>query len=394
MLQTFSSGQSLALNLQGQKNVQPYDSTLRFNRIVERKDNDPTATIYSIDPNAFLKALEHDRLPELFKITLAARPARNGVGIWDTLFNSAPNQGMTGCILLANNDYQPIGQNRVVITSKFLNFSMRVSRVALNQVETGDRIGIAINDIAKGLIYILLYVIEDVCTIPSPEKDDEDRPSLLSAVNVKMEHALRVNYDGSNTLVNMEEGTVYDQDKAQVFVQWLINVVGDVPSSYPFKPHFLPVNLPAVKRTELEARLQEDVARATPISYQDIEALSREAYQRAKPLKTNNPQKGNQQNGNTRRRPAARPRPGNELPIVEVVTTSEYVYLKLDDKSNPDNQIYRLDRHDVLDQSVTETFLNNKDLANVLISESNRVFELSDAVFGEGSYLRYFTLNF
>lgn len=389
MSQTFNSGRSVELNLVGQKPVQAYDATLRFNRIIDSRNNDPSATIYSIDPTAFLKLLENDQLADLFKITLAARPARNGVGIWDVLFNSASHQGLTACILVADNHGRTIPQPRVVVTSQFLDFRMRTSRVALNQVEIGDRIGITVNDMARGTIYVLLYVIEDLCMIPSPVMDVDGRPSLMPAVNVKMEHAIRVNHDGTTSLAEMEEGNSFDPEILQNFVQWMVNTVNDVPVSYPFKPHFVSINNPSVKRDVLETRLKDDIERATAISYDDFEIMCREAYHQAKP-----PRSTGQQNNGRGRKGNGRGRTPNTQPILEAVQARNSLYVKLSADCNPDNTVFRLDIQEVQDRAVTEIFLANRDLEGILIGESNKILVLSKDPFGHDAYVRYLSLNF
>lgn len=397
---SFSNGQSLTLPT-ARTVISPYDSNLRFNRIVDhdRKNNDPSKIVYSIAALDILKAVEADQLDQLFKITLAGRQMRSGISMWDTLFNNASRQSLTACIFTAQNDFSPIPQDRVPVVSKYLDFSMSVSRVHLSQVIPGDRVGIAVRDISKEVVYVLLYILEDVCSVTATQTDDDGRSSLIAAINAKMEHAIRIDEStGDMVVVDMEEGNEYNKELATPFVQGLYDTVYDIVKSYSWKPHLLPITPNAFKREELEARLIEQVAKIDElqVSYTEFEDACRAAYQRAK-------HRGVSGSSKDRRRPKARGESGNQPapvkqtpppPIVEIVSLDNKRFIaKLDGDSNPTGISYSFDVESMGNRVVTETFLLNKDLDRANIGESSKLLVLGDQ-FGPNAYLRYFSLNF
>ena len=366
------------------RSIQPYDSTLRFNKIVSSRDSDPSSFIYSIDPSAFLKVLESDQLKDIITITLAGCPVRNnGVGLWDTLFDSSVKHSMSACVLTAQKDYTPIPQNRTVVASQFLNFSMPVSRVHLSEIVVGDKIGIAINDLTQQLTYILLYTVDERCSVTSTVRNDEGRTSLIPAINLRMEHAIRMDYEGSATVVDIDEDHPMDP-LAVPFMTWLADTAYDVSQSYPWKPHFIPSIPESFNRELIEERLEKEAPQAKEVSYSDFEQACRNLYQSFKQQRPAAPVAA-------RRRPKAKTRGDVRIPLprMEVITFANSFRVKLEN-----DEIYAFSKESLGYQNVSETFLMNKDLENIVIEESPKVLILSPSKFGENAYLRYFTLSF
>ena len=381
---SFSNGTTTTIDISNQKTprevVQPYIQDLRFNKIVENKrNNDPSTIIYSIDHVEFLKSLKNDQLEDLSKITLACRPTRDGVGIWDTLFNSNNRQAITACILTAQHDFSPIPQNRVVVTSQFLNFSMTVSRIHLSQVVKGDRVGIAINDMIRQITYVLFYIVEDKCVVRSNIEDVDEIKTVVPAVNLRMEHAVRSDYEGNATIVSVNEESSFN-DNAIPFMTWLMDTVYDIPGSYSWKPHFLPLFVKSFERDTIEDRLVAENTNASIVSYTEFENKCRKLYRQAKQnrnIKT-------REQSDTNRSPI-------KLPIIEVVSFEDNYQVKLDDDRG---SVFIFQKDSLGNQLFTETFLTNQDIKGVVIDESSKLFILSPSKFGENVYLRYFTLNF
>lgn len=389
---SFSSGRPVLFDLNRPFNVKPYDSSLSFNRIVDAgKPTDPTSAIYSIDATKILKLLEVDNIDQLFKITLACRPTRNGVGMWDTLFNSANRQAMNACVFAASNNFKPLPQHRVAVVSQHLNYSMLVSRIQLNQLFVGDRVGISINDISKGLVYILLYTIDDVVNVSSPSTSESDRSYMIPGVNLTMDHALRIDNDGNVTVVDMQEDKEFDNTSTTPFVQWLADTVYNIVDAYPWKPHFLPYIANSLDREVIETRLIKEKETAKEITYANFLELCQDVYRKSKGRVVTS---GN----NIRKRPGAKdtgaPRKQIKLPVVEVATVGGTYYAKFDHVDDRSGITYAIPINDLKQYEVTETFLTNEDLIGVNVIESSKLMALSPVPFGENSYLRYFTLNF
>lgn len=392
---SFSSGRSMLFDLNRPVSsvAKPYDSSLLFNKIVDSgKNSDPTSAIYSIDAAKILKVLEADDIDQLFQITLACRPTRNGVGMWDTLHNSANRQSMNACVFAAANDYTPLSPDRVAVISHHLNYGMLVSRIQLNQLSVGDKIGISINDISKGLVYILLYTIDAMVNITVPSTNGNDRSHLIPGVNITMNHALRIDDESNVTVVDMQEDQEFDNVKTTPFVQCLADTVYNIVDAYPWKPHFLPYIVNSLNRDVLETRLTKDKAEAKEISYSEFQELCRSIYRNAKGRTVT---VGN----NIRKRPGAKDsnapkRTQAKLPIVEIATIGETYYAKFDGMDDNTGTTYAISADSLEKYKVVEKFFTNNDLIGINVIESSKVMPLSPGEFGENSYLRYFTLNF
>lgn len=392
---SFSSGRPMLFNLNRPASTvtKPYDSSLLFNKIVDPgKNADPTSAIYSIDAAKILKVLEADNIDQLFQITLACRPTRNGVGMWDTLHNSTNRQSMNACVFAAASDYTPLSQDRVAVISHHLNYAMLISRIQLNQLSVGDKVGISINDISKGLVYILLYTIDTMVNVTSTSTNDNDRSHLIPGVNLTMNHALRIDDESNVTVVDMQEDQEFDNAKTTPFVQWLVDTVYNIVDAYPWKPHFLPYVVNSLDREVIEARLIKDKAEAKEISYSEFQELCRSIYRKSKGRVVT---VGN----NIRKRPGAKdsnaPRKTQtKLPVVEVATIGETYYAKFDGIDDRTGTTYAISVDGLEKHKVVETFFTNNDLIGINVIESSKVMPLSPGEFGENSYLRYFTLNF
>lgn len=361
---------------------QPYDPNLKFNRLLEQKNHDFKKATFSIDPVQMLKTLEKDQLTDLAKLTFAARPTpRENVGLWDVLFNYRSYQGLAACIMTTKADYSPIPQERVAFVSKFLNPEMSTSRIHLNQLIKGDRIGIAINNLITGDTYVLLYVVDEFTAVRH-ERQGKDSFTLLPAVNVSLHHVIKINHEGQGSLTDMNDQVVYDHDTAQPFVEWLFHAVCDITNAYPWKPHFLPLPLVQKNPELLESSLLNDIEIAKPLSYDDFLNISKTYYYKAKELSK---QKKHQDRSDDKE---------NLLPIVQVLSYDQYFIVKYDYKYDESATPYRLDKIDLGRYLFTETYLTNKDIGHLLVRESDKILNLSSDKFGPEAYLRLFSVNF
>lgn len=362
---------------------QPYDPNLKYNRLLEQRNQDLKKATFSIDPVQILKTLEKDRLQDLEKLTFAARPTpRENVGLWDVLFNYRSYQGLTACIMTAKANYKPISQERVAFVSRFLNPEMSTSRIHLNQLVKGDRIGVAINNLITNDTYVLLYVVDDFTAVRY-ERPGKDHSTLLPAVNVSLHHVIKINQEGQGSLTDMNDHVVYESEKAQPFVEWLFHAVCDITNAYPWKPHFLPLPLIQKDKEALEANLLKDLESAETLSYDSFLSLSKNYYYKAKELnkrKQSKDQKNTEQDQN--------------LPIVQVISRSDHLVVKFDYLYDPEAKSYFITKEDLGRYLETEIYLTNKDLENILVQESDKLIVLSSDKFGENTYLRYFSVNF
>lgn len=359
---------------------QPYDPNLKFNRLLEQKNQDLKKATFSIDPVAMLKTLEKDRLNDLAKLTFAARPTpRENVGLWDVLFNYRSYQGLTACIMTAKADYTPIPQDRVAFVSKFLNPEMSTSRIHLNQLVKGDRIGIAISNLITNDTYVLLYVVDEFTAVKY-EKPGKESSALLPSVNVSLHHVIKINHEGHGSLTDLGDHVTYDQNQAQPFVEWLFHAVCDITNAYPWKPHFLPLPLVQKNPQLLESSLLADIEQAQSLSYDDFLTMSKTYYYKAKEL-------------NKQKRRDDKDKDAS-LPIVQVLSYQNYFIVKYDYQYDPQATPYRLEREDLGRYLLTEAYLINSDIGHFLIRESDKILQLSPDKFGENAYLRLFSVNF
>ena len=390
---TFSSGRDFNLSdfttTSDKNNAAPYEPTLRFNEVIDRSRTDTKDITYSINPEEILKVIEKDELNALYQITLGGKSARDGTGLWDVLFNASVKKSLTACLFTAQADFTPIPRHRVPFTSSYLNYTMYVSRLHLNQIILGDRLGIAIRDMRTRMQYVLLYVVDSFCWTNASVPTSEERGGMIPSINIRMEHAVRIDTQGRTTLVDMEEGVEYDAERANPFVSRLVNGVNQIVDAYPWKPHYVVRTMPSVKRKDLETRFAERSAEATPISYEEFDKISRKAYQEAKVRHKNNPNRG---------KPRGARSPQNrreiELPTVEIFQQEGRFYATFDDASDPTGTMYQVDFSDAGSALKAETFLTGDDLLNVPNLKENNTVMLLSPQFGENATLRYFTLNF
>lgn len=374
-------------NVQNQRIDLPYDDKLNFNRVISRPEGAPADIIYSINPNAILRKLTRDELGALVNITLGCRPTRNGVGMWDTLFNLVSREALTGCVFLAKADYTPVGQDRVVVASQFLNFSMAVTRVHLNRVETGDKIGIGIYDVQSHLSYVLLYDVTGNCMVSSPDStsNEEGRPIMIPAINCRLEQLYRVGANGEADVVDVEERE--DNSVATApFIQHIVDAVSHVPSAFPWKPHFLPQSVKAFDREALETDILARLETADEASYDVFEEACRGLYEAARARKPSRTRRDGQ------RRPKNQ---GPKIPIIQVASLSSgSVLVQFPDNNGTAGKTYRFDKDSVGRAAVTERFLLNQDLDGKDLSEVSNILVLSEDKFGPNGIVRYLTVNY
>jgi hypothetical protein len=412
---SFSNGRTdsftVATNTDPRRVAKPYDANFTYHRLAQAggdrpkrdkpgKNNNnaqqaPRMPIYLIDPQALLRVLQEDNLPNLHKLTLLGSPGRNGVhAMWDVLFNMTSRNGLSACIYTATDKFEPIPRSRVSYCSNFLDYSMSSSRIQLSQIESGDRIGIALNDVINGVTYILLSVIDGLTNVLNKDGTGEDRHALIPAVNITVEQILRIDDTGTMT-VDMDPDNIHDHQNAAPFVQRLYDSVYDITEAYPWKPHFVTI-IPqgGINVAEVNARIQDQFQNPTVVSYQQFEDLCRQAYQLAY-----NFGRGSVAGGGIRKRPAAR---NQQLPKIEVVTTNTKVYIAFEDNFNPltaagfdpmKTSVIELDKIDDLSKiRIIEPHLCNADVNPAFILEDSTIFHVKYN--DEKAVLRYFELNF
>lgn len=395
----FSSGKitTLAAAMPVQ-NSRPYDVEAKFNRVVERKNDDPSNTVYSIDAKAILKALDQEELSPLYLMTLKGKYVRSGVGIWDTLFNEATQSSLTACILAANKNFGAIPPGRTSYTMQFLNYSMPTSRIHLNQMEAGDRLGIAIDDMMNNLVYVLLYVVDSSCTINSDELGKDGRAALIPSINIRMEHAIRIDsnlegQEGNMTVVNMEDDNELNSEQALPFVKRLISNVYNVRDGYSWKPHFTVAQTKSIDYKKLTQRLSETIHSDSleRMSYDDFETLCSQLYNSAREKKRNlarnNKKPGNQDKSD-------RSAPRVSIPMIEVVTLQDRFVASLPSYGSNPSRVVSIDKDDAEENATIETSLLNIDLKGSIVEEVSFVYGLPEDSFGPNAHVRYFFVNF
>jgi hypothetical protein len=378
----------------GRKLIQPHTNEFQFHTFYPQK-NHPTPKpsrrggshsrdttpkpLYLIDPRKILKALERDDLPSLHKLTLLGTSDRNDAHcMWDSLFNQTARHHLSACIFSASPDYSPLPQSRVSFRSTFLDYTKGQSRIHLNQIREGDRIGISIDNATTQVTYVLLYVVEDLCHVAHKPPEGDSVSVMIPAFNVVLEQVMDIRSTETLT-VSMDRDKPFNQEAAQPFIQRLYDATYDITEAYPWKPHFLPVALGRIDKETILQRLRTEYANATEIGYAEFEALCRKCYNLA----------ASQLRGQDGSRPKDQAR---NLPMVEVFTSEDRVYAKFEMELSPVAGTVSFPRSDLDRVSIVEKHLANKDINFSFILDDLSVFcfKENDADW----HLRYFRLNF
>ncbi len=361
----------------------PYDKNLSLTKVINHREDRPDETIRSINPQLILRYINEENFEKLTKITLPCKPVRSTLGLWDVMYNLVNIEGLMSCIFLADKNCAAIAHSRVVYYSQFLDFSMPTSRVHLNTVEVGDHIGIGICDIRKRMTYALIYRIVDKTTATDFATED----GLVMAINADLIQVYRVDNTGAADVIDVQETTV-DPDNISIFVDWVVNASNDIPSAYPYKPHFIPVNM-TFDRKEIEQRVVKQLEEFEPITFDGFEDICRGLYRQVfltkRKSSVRRDGKGKEKSKPTTLYP----------PVVEIVTKDNvHFYAKIDRKGNPGQCQYMFTKESIGNNAIREYFLINKDLEDKIAPGGPGLMMLSEDIFGPGATLRYFTINY
>ena len=366
----------------------PYDGQATFNRVIHTYGNNPQDNVYSIDTVKFLRALNQDRLNKLLNITLITRPDQYGdtaAAMWDVIFNTAKSLGLNACIFLADKDYRPITTHRVVVAAQYLNYSLPITRLHLNKIRVGDMIGIGMVDISSNTQYILLYRIDEECFV---SKSLTSGSITMSAINCQLHHAVTIDTLAAASCVNVDD-FVYDSETMGPFVEHISNVLDDMPSAFPWKPHFLPVVPDKFDVSSIIEHLKTvDVVEA---AYVDFENTCRAAYQAAKMQHMMRP-KDPEAAGDRRKSRNKTKAPAHvmyKLPIVHVYKDATYLIALIDIDFNDNYKGFKIPLSDIPNEGISETYLVGADLVDIDITNIPSVVALDSE-----TWFRYLSVNF
>lgn len=377
----------------------PFDPKLQFNRVIQPAGGKNKFPTRSIDSGSILKKLSSDKIEDLRKITLACSYTRSDLMMWDAIVNLTHIAGITSCIFLADSDYNPIESSRTVSSSQFLNFELPGARLRLNKVRVGDKVGIGIYSSIRRTSYVLMYDVVGTCVAQDPEHKNEERPSLIHGVNVELIKAYRFNVNGEGDCLTLRKDD--DTDVAhtlQTFVSYLVGTVMDITNAYPWKAHFVPVQVSAWDRQEIEGRVKAQYASVEKTSYDEFEAACNNMYNDLREDKIRSTPKKDRRfvgKGKKPEAPVEKPK-SPAVPMVEVITLNDTaeVLVKLHNPNDESTKFFRFDKISMVDSIITESFLANSDLEGENLVENTNVLSLDNSVFGEEALVRYFSVNF
>lgn len=395
---SFSNAQktSVATNFFGSTTISPFDNNLTFDRVIQEKRDRNNPRIHSINSNAILRKLMRDELDSLLKITLVCNSTLDGLVMWDTLFNQTIQTGMMSCVFLADTDFSPIPQKQVVRDSSFLNYAMAHTRLALNRIYVGNKVGIGIYDVASKTVYTLLYEIMSECMVQVGNCADELGQSPLShAINLELLQICRLNTDGEGDRIDVRED-LETTEVQEAFVGCLVNSAMDIMNAWSWKPHFLPEKVSSWDRLTIESLVEVEAENTDVSDYDDFEEACRNVYNMGRKLRINrerdtpapaNGKKGSGNNNNT-------PRPLTPVIKVTTIAGNEMLVVKLFDRNSQAEQTFKFSKDSLGKSAFAERFLLNKDLEVADISDVSGVMVLSSDRFGTNSFVRYLTVNF
>ena len=355
-----------------------FNQKLPFNKIIQKKDNNTAADIiHSIDPLEILKVLRSGNFEPLFKISLIANYIQSRVGYWDVLFNSTPDCALSACVFSAQEDFSPIPHRRIRGTSKFLNFKLPVSRVHICDLREGDKLGIGINDHTSRLTYVLIYEISSLSSTSSPTNNNPDVPVMVPVLNVRLGHVFCFNRDGEGDVYNMEEDIAFDSETGMAFVKAVNDAIHDIPSAYPWKPHFLST------RAEEHAAgdLAEIVSQAVDVSFDVFDDMCRRVYSAERYRRKN-----------TRYRQTTQTDPSRDpLPSITVIRQDDTFVIQFESTRDLPCHTVRFSADEIGVREKCETFLLNKD------NNTDPFYgpvSLDEATFGPSATVRRLTINY
>lgn len=362
---SFDNAQSIDLEVQSPNYTVldvAVDPECNFNAIIKKNDSDPYGIIYSIDPQKMLRFINNGKLNRLSQITLITRTARQGDGMamWDVLFNKLSHEGLTACIMLADKDYLPTSMDRVITPSQFLNYSFPVSRIHLNQIEEGDKIGIGIFDVRSKLTYVLFYSIMNKCGVSkNVETKNYSGPVSLTGVNCQLENILKLNQDGKGSNINIGDH-VFDRVKGKEFTNWIFSSVNDITEAYPWKPHLLPSYWEIGERADVMATIEEMKKVATPVRYEEFEAMCRKLYRLTSAEETSRVAELKKTETKAERINRLKSMP--RLPVVWILSLDDIIIAAVPEKIDGNSIVVSFQKSSMGHSAVVERYLSGKDL--------------------------------
>lgn len=378
-----------------------FDPSLKYNRVIQPAGGKNKFPTRSIDSGELLKQLDKENIDKVKRITLACSYNRDGLLMWDAHTNLMSIAGTASCIFLANSDFSPVGLERTVSSSQFLNYNLPGARLRLNKVLIGDKVGIGIYNRVKRTSFILIYEVKSNCVVQDTKDNRDERPTLIHGINCELLQVYRFNERGEGDLVSLQ-GIDEDHDHTlQAFVSYLLNTVMDITNSYPWKAHFLPVNVKAWNRDELETRLGSEFTDVELTDYDTFEHACRSVYNEARASKIAALKRTDRRintRGNKKQTEAAPvEKPKNpSVPVVEITTLNDsgIILARLVDENTGSVELFKFEKNSMADVCVTESFLTNADIEGANLVENTNVLELTTTVFNEPAVTRYFTANF
>jgi hypothetical protein len=319
--------------------------------------------------------------------------------MWDAVANLTNSVGMTSCIFLASNDYNPINSYRTVSSAPFLNFDLPGARLRLNKVNVGDKVGVGIYNCLKRISFVLIYEVMGTCVTQDPEERRDDRPTLIHGVNCELLKVYRLNENGEGDCLTVRKDD--DTDVAhtlQTFVGYVLGTVMDITNAYPWRGHFIPTKVTEWNAEVIEQRIKTEYEGIEDSDYDVFEETCRDMYNSIRRNKIDSaPKRDRRFPVKGKRMETQDERPKNpDLPVVEVITLNESnrILVKLFNPNDNTEKLFSFDKLSMIDAVVTETFLANADLEGASLIDNNNILLLNKDVFGEEAVLRYFSVNF
>lgn len=363
----------------------PFNSNLMFNRIIHTGTGRAKEPIRSVNSASILRNLENDKISTLLKISLACSMHKEGLTMWDVLFNLTDRCGFNSCVFVADKEFNPLPRNRVLSSSHFMNYAYPNVRLHLNKIEVGDKIGIGIFNATKRTTYVLIYDTVGTCLARDPDVAKNKDYKVIHAMNCQLEKIYRFDKNGNGDLITLIEN---DDGDPKHFVERIFNAAMDIENAYSWKPHFLPESVLGWDREGLESNLTTLMESTLPSSYEDFEDACRDAYNNGRALRhaALDESKDSADRKSTKK---------VLTPLVQVATLGNgTVIASLLDRNTNEMQSFRFPLETVGKSSATEKFLLNQDIESWMLGESTDILVLSENLFGKDSIVRFLNVNF
>lgn len=358
--------------------VAPYTPKLPFTTIPEKRPDSRSKPPVMLNPKAILSKLERNQGDGLVKITLGVESSMRGPTMWDAMFNLVTRDGLSACVFSAKPGYAPHDHRHTVHLSRFLDYNLSSSRIALNQIGVGDHIGIAIFDARKNTTSVFLYDVTGLCLI----KDAGDKGGVTAAVNCDLQHFYNLKSDGSGEVSHFGAEDELPE-LGEKFVSWLRETANDVANGYAWRSHYLPANLGNIDRAAVAVEAQEMVESAEAVSYAEFEDICREAYKSLRPEA-----KARGEEGGKRRSNRVYP------PTAMVISRGDGSYLVKINKGEQAGKAFAFSRESVEESTPLETHLLGEDLDLTRPQDLSHAVLLPQDQFGANSVIYWLSVNF